>query len=83
MLSEGSISLSKIKINRGTGKYAMTMYVYSLNYLHYLIKNIYSQFTETKIYPYLNILFTHHKGEEITKYHFKTKTNHYLQLYIT
>jgi hypothetical protein len=48
MLGDGSISLSKF--NKGEGKYSMTMDVYSLNYLHYLNENIYSQFTNTKIY---------------------------------
>src|SRR6202012_3619760 len=73
MLGDGSISLSKI--NKGEGKYSMTMDVYSLNYLHYLNENIYSQFTNTKIYAYPNILLPQHKGKEVTQYHFKTKTH--------
>jgi len=39
---DGSISLSKI--NKGEGKYSMTMDVYSLNYLHYLNENNYRNF---------------------------------------
>ena len=54
MLGDGSISLSKN--NKGQGKFSMTMDVYSLNYLNHLNQNIYSQFTDTKIYPYPNIL---------------------------
>lgn len=73
MLGDGSISLSKF--NKGEGKYAMTMDVYSLNYLHYLNENIYSQFTNTKMYAYPNILLPQHKGKEVTQYHFKTKTH--------
>src|SRR6266498_688099 len=34
-----------------------------------------SLFTETKIYPYPNILLPHHKDKKITQYHFKTKTH--------
>lgn len=73
ILGDGSISLSKI--NKGEGKYSMTMDVYSLNYLNYLNENIYSQFTNTKIYAYPNILLPQHKGKEVTQYHFKTKTH--------
>jgi hypothetical protein len=73
MLGDGSISLSKI--NKGEGKYSMTMDVYSLNYLHYLNENIYSQFTNTKIYAYPDILLPQHKGKEITQYQFKTNTD--------
>jgi hypothetical protein len=40
------------------------MDVFSLNYLNYLIQNIYSQFTDTKIYPYPNILLAHHKDKK-------------------
>jgi hypothetical protein len=40
MLGDGSISLSKK--NRGQGIFAMTMDVYSLNYLNHLNKDIYS-----------------------------------------
>jgi hypothetical protein len=71
MLGDGSISL--YKNNKGEGKYSMTMDVYSLNYLHYLNDNIYSQFTNTKIYAYPNILLPPHKGKKVTQYHFKTK----------
>ena len=49
-----------LKNNKGKGKYAMTMDVYSLNYLNYLNKNIYSQMTSTKIYAYPNILLSQH-----------------------
>ena len=73
MLGDGSISLSKI--NKGEGKYSMTMDTYSLNYLHHLNENIYSQFTDIKIYPYPNTLLSQHKGKEISQYHFKTKTH--------
>nr|YP_009493145.1 LAGLIDADG endonuclease [Ganoderma leucocontextum]AWJ63940.1 LAGLIDADG endonuclease [Ganoderma leucocontextum]WVH38034.1 LAGLIDADG endonuclease [Ganoderma leucocontextum] len=73
MLGAGSISLSKI--NKGEGKYSMTMDIYSLNYIHHLIENIYSQFTKTKIYAYPNILLPQHKGKEITQYHFRTKVH--------
>jgi len=73
MLGDGSISLSKY--NKGQGKFAMTMDVYSLNYLQHLSQNIYSQFTDTKFYPYPNILLPHHKDKKITQYHFKTKTH--------
>ena len=73
MLGDGNISLSKK--NKGGGKYSMTMDVYSLNYLHHLNDNIYSQFTNTKIYPYPNILLPQHKGKEITQYHFKNKVH--------
>ena len=73
MLGDGSISLSKN--NKGQGKFSMTMDVYSLNYLHHLNQNIYSQITDTKIYPYPNILLPHHKDKKITQYHFRTKTH--------
>uniref|UniRef100_UPI0023F0CA30 LAGLIDADG homing endonuclease n=1 Tax=Cyathus striatus TaxID=68777 RepID=UPI0023F0CA30 len=73
LLGDGSIALSK-RI-KGQGLYAMTMDVYSLNYLNHLRENIYSQFTETKIYPYPNILLSHHKGKKVTQYQFKTKTH--------
>ena len=55
----------------------MTMDVYSLNYLHYLNDNIYSQFTNTKFYAYPNILLlrTQHKGKEVTQCKFKTNTH--------
>ena len=53
----------------------MTMDVYSLNYLNHLNYNIYSQFTDTKLYPYPNINLPQHKGKEITQYHFTTKTH--------
>jgi LAGLIDADG DNA endonuclease family len=73
MLGDGSISLSK-KF-RGQGIFAMTMDVYSLNYLNHLSKDIYSKFTDTKCYPYPNILLDHHKDKKVTQYHFKTKTH--------
>nr|YP_009710758.1 LAGLIDADG endonuclease type 2 [Amanita thiersii]QFZ98706.1 LAGLIDADG endonuclease type 2 [Amanita thiersii] len=73
MLGDGSISLSKK--TKGQGKFSMTMDVYSLNYLHHLDQDVYSQLTNTKIYPYPNILLPHHKGKEITQYHFKTRTH--------
>lgn len=73
MLGDGSLRLSKL--NKGEGKYSMTMDVYSLNYLHHLNEKIYSQFTDTKIYAYPNILLPQHKGKEITQYHFSTKTH--------
>jgi hypothetical protein len=38
------------------------MDVYSLDYLNHLNDNIYSQFTDTKIYAYLNILLSKHEG---------------------
>jgi len=44
MLSDESLSLSKL--NRGEGKYSMTMDVYSLNHFYYLNQIIYSQFTD-------------------------------------
>ena len=73
MLGDGSISLSKV--NKGEGKYSMTMKVNSLNYLHHLNEDIYSQFTNTKFYAYPNNLLPQHKGKEITQYHFRTKTH--------
>ena len=73
MLGDGSISLSRP--NKGEGKYSMIMDVYSLNYLNYLNENIYSQFTNTKIYAYPNILLSQHIGKKVTSYHFKTKTH--------
>ena len=54
MLGDGHISLSKN--NKTGGKYSMTMDVYSLNYLNHLDQMVYSQFTDTKIYAYPNIL---------------------------
>jgi len=48
MLCDGSISLSKV--NKGEGKYAMTIKVNSLNYLQYLNEDIYSQFTNTNFF---------------------------------
>ena len=62
MLGDGSISLSKK--NKGAGKYAMTMDVYSLNYINHLNKNIYSQITNTKFYAYPNVLLPQHKGKK-------------------
>jgi len=62
MLGDGSISLSKN--NRGQGKISMTMDVYSLNYLNHLDQTIFSQFTNTKIFPYPNILLPHHKDKK-------------------
>jgi hypothetical protein len=58
MLGDGSISLSKV--NKGEGKYAMTMKVNSLNYLQHLNEDIYSQFTNKnfmliRIIHFLNI----------------------------
>jgi Proton-conducting membrane transporter/LAGLIDADG DNA endonuclease family len=75
MLGDGSISLSnKFK---GQGKFSMTMVLYSLNYLIHFYNNIYSQFTDTNIYPYTNILLGHHKDKKVTQYHFKTKTHYF------
>jgi len=73
MLGDGSINLSKT--TKGKGKYSMTMDAYSLDYLHHLNENIYSQFTNTKIYAYPNVLLPQHKGKEITQYHFSTRTH--------
>jgi len=75
MLGDGSVSLSKL--NKGEGKYAMTMKTNSLNYLQHLNEDIYSQFTNTKFYAYPNNLLPQHKGKEITQYHFRTKTHPY------
>ena len=72
MLGDGSISL--FKKTKGNGTYAMTMDVYSLNYLIHLYENIYSKYTETKIYPDLDVLLPLHKDKEVTQYQFKTKT---------
>ena len=41
-------SINHSKVNKGKGKYAMTMKVNSLNYLQYLNEDIYNQFTNTK-----------------------------------
>jgi hypothetical protein len=71
MSGDGSLS----KINRGEGKYSMTMDVYSLNYLNYFNQTIYSQFTDTKIYAYPNSLLPQHKNKEITHYHLRTRTH--------
>src|SRR5229473_1382508 len=65
MLGDGSISLSKV--NKGEGKYAMTMKVNSLNYFPHLNEDIYSQFTNTKFYSYPNNSLPQHKGKEITQ----------------
>ena len=73
MLGDGSISLSRP--DKGKGKFSMTMDIYSLNYLHHLDNSIYNKFTETKIYPYPNILLPQHKDKKISQYHFKTKTH--------
>ena len=73
MLGDGSITLSKKY--KGEGKYAMTMDVYSLNYLKHLNDSIYSKITDTKLYPYPNILLPKHSNKEISQYHFKTKTH--------
>ena len=60
MLGDGSISLSRPL--KGLGKFSMTMDVYSLNYLHHLDNNIYSQsavlklnFILIQIFYFLNI----------------------------
>ena len=58
ILGESSLNLSKG--NKDEGKYSMTMDVYSLNYLHHLNDNIYSQFSNTKIYVYPNVLLSKH-----------------------
>jgi hypothetical protein len=73
MLGDGSLSVSKS--NKGKAKYSMTMDVYSLNYLNHLNQTIYSQITDTKIYPYPNSSLPQHKGKEITHYHLRTKTH--------
>lgn len=54
MLGDGWLSLSRP--DKGKGKFSMTMDIYSLNYLHHLDPSIYNQLTETKIYPYPNLL---------------------------
>jgi hypothetical protein len=46
MLGDGCISLSKVA--KGEGKYSLTIYIYSLNYLHHLKDDNYSQFTDVK-----------------------------------
>jgi len=62
MLCDGSISLSKV--NKGEGKYAMTIKVNSLNYLQYLNEDIYSQFTNTNFfYSYPNNSLPQQKGK--------------------
>jgi hypothetical protein len=43
MLGDGSISLSLPLLGSLRSKFSMTMDVYSLNYLHHLDNNIYSQ----------------------------------------
>jgi hypothetical protein len=43
MWGDGSNSISKV--NKGEGKYTMTMKVNSLNYLQHFYEDIYSQFT--------------------------------------
>ena len=53
----------------------MTMDVYSLNYLNHLDPEVYSHFTDTKLYPYPNVLLPHHTEKKVTQYHFKTKTH--------
>jgi hypothetical protein len=58
MLSDGSINLSKV--NKGEGKYAMTMKVNYLNYLNYLQhlnEDIYSQITNKKTKKQKNKIF--------------------------
>jgi hypothetical protein len=67
MSDDGSINISKV--NKGEGKYAMTMKVNSLNYLQHLNEDIYSQFTNKKFYVYPNNSLPQHKGKEITQYH--------------
>jgi len=54
MLGDGSISLSKL--NKGEGKYAMTMKVKSLNYLQHKNEDIYSQFTNKKFFILIRII---------------------------
>jgi hypothetical protein len=53
----------------------MTMDVYSLNFCNNLNQTIYSQFTDTKIYAYLNSLLPQYKDKEVTHYHLRTKTH--------
>jgi len=54
MLCDGSISLSKV--NKGEGKYAITIKINSLNYLQYLNEDIYSQFTNTNFFILIRII---------------------------
>ena len=67
MLGDGSISLSKV--NKGEGKYVMSMKVNSLNYLQYFNEDIYSQFTNTNFYSYPNNSLPQQKGKKINQYH--------------
>jgi len=63
-----------LKINNKTeDKYSITIDVYSLNYLNHLDQKVYNQFTNTKIYAYLNISLSHHKGKEVSYYQLRTK----------
>jgi hypothetical protein len=55
MLGDEFISLSKI--NKGEGKYYMTMKVNYLNYLDHINEDIYSQFTNKNFYAIRIIYF--------------------------
>ena len=72
MLGDGSISR---KNYNSAGIFAMTMDAYSINYLEYLNKHIYSNFTTINIYPYPNVLLPQHKGKKITQYKMQSKTH--------
>lgn len=75
MLGDGSIRFNKNNNLIGEAKYAMTMDVYSLNYLNHLFDKIYSQYSSTGIKGYPNIMLPQHKGKEIIQYHFSTRSH--------
>lgn len=75
MLGDGSIRFNKNNNLTGEAKYAMTMDVYSLNYLNHLFDKIYGQYSNTSIKGYPNIMLNQHKGKEIVQYHFSTKSH--------
>lgn len=77
MLGDGSIShrnrsrdkkRGKIGPSTGNCRFAMTMDVYSINYLLSLFNEIFYQFSTSSLAPFPNINLPQHEGKSIKQY---------------
>lgn len=83
MLGDGNLSYNnrtrdrkrgKIGPSTGNCRYAMTMDVFSFNYLNKLFNEIFSQYSNTGLIPYPNPDLPQHKDKAITQYNFSTRS---------
>jgi hypothetical protein len=82
MLGDGSINYpnrtrdtkrGKKGLSTGNPQYKITIDAYSYDYIMFLYKEVYSQFSYKNPYPYPNINLPQHNDKKVRQYHFGTR----------